>query len=806
MLRSFVLSAVLILPFVAVAPARAQDLGLGVGRDELTAADVNEAIRQGIEYLKRTQKADGSWTEYEGQPGGMTSLTTLALLNCGLGKNDPTVSKALAYLESLPNPESVYAASLRIMVFAAADPKAYRVRISEMANWLVGAQVSEGDTKGGWSYTARPGGRSDNSNTQFAMLALHEAERAGAKVPDHVWQRALNYWTAPGMQKADGSWGYEKGHPSTGSMTCAGIASVIIAQDRLRTGDASILEGGVRCCLPQNDSSEVDRAIQWLANHFSVTVNPNEHSKTYPWLLYYLYGVERVGRMSGQRYFVGRTKGGEPAPHDWYREGAAELVRLQKATLNGSWKGIGLENDPSIGTPLALLFLSKGKRPVVIAKARHSTGVLGDSNGWDRHRRAVQNLTSRIEKQWRRDLSWQTVDLGSATVEDLLETPVLFISGVSSFDLSDKEKQRLKQYVEQGGFLFVEACDGPGCDGEAFDRSFRNVVRELFPESALRRLPPDHAVWYAQETVNPEHLPKDPDFWLWGLDACCRTSIVYSPKSLSCYWELSQPYREASYPKDIANQVEAVVRIGANVVAYATNRELKEKLDRPQITISHDGEKPARGSLVVPKLTHGGGSDDAPNALHNLLAVMQNELQMPVDFQRRMIAPDDKQLYNYPLLFAHGRRSFTWTPAQRQALKDYLDRGGFIFADAICASGPFADSFRSELRAIYPDARWARIPPTHPIFTDDYGGFNLRSVTLRDPQVRDAGDPLSAKPVKTTPLLEGLEVDGRIVAILSPYDISCALEKGTSIECKGYIPADAARIGANVLLYALQQE
>jgi hypothetical protein len=208
----------------------------------------------------------------------------------------------------------------------------------------------------------------------------------------------------------------------------------------------------------------------------------------------------------------------------------------------------------------------------------------------------------------------------------------------------------------------------------------------------------------------------------------------------------------------------------------------------------------------VPKLTHGGGSDDAPNALHNLLAVMQNELQMPVDFQRRMIAPDDKQLYNYPLLFAHGRRSFTWTPAQRQALKDYLDRGGFIFADAICASGPFADSFRSELRAIYPDARWARIPPTHPIFTDDYGGFNLRSVTLRDPQVRDAGDPLSAKPVKTTPLLEGLEVDGRIVAILSPYDISCALEKGTSIECKGYIPADAARIGANVLLYALQQE
>jgi hypothetical protein len=804
------LSLALLLTLVTVVPLSAQQ---PVG--DITAADVNESIRQGIDYLKKIQQADGSWTEYEGQPGGMTALCTLALLNCGLGKDDPAVSKALAYLESLPNPKAVYAASLRIMVFAAADPKAYKVKIDELANWLIGVQVTSDETKGGWSYTDRPG-RSDNSNTQFAMLALHEAERAGVKVPDHVWQKALNYWTSPGMQTADGAWGYEKGFPSTGSMTCAGIASVIIAQDRLHTGDASIVENRVQCCLPQNDTGAVDRGIQWLADHFSVTINPNTLGlrgvgRSQPWLLYYLYGVERVGRMSGRRHFVGRvkdpaTKEMVAAPHDWYREGAAELIRLQKASLNGSWKGIGLENDPTIGTSLALLFLSKGKRPVVIAKARHSTGVLGDSNSWDQHRRAIQHLTSRVERQWKRDLSWQTVDLSGSSVADLLEAPVLFISGTTSLKLSEDERQALKQYVEQGGFLFVEACDGPGCDAAAFDRDFRKLVRELFPESDLRRLPPDHAVWFAQEKVNPEHLPKDPDFWLWGLDACCRTSIVYSPKSLSCYWELSQPYRESNLPEPIKSEVEACVRIGGNVIAYATNRELKEKLDRPQITVSHAGEKPARGSLVVPKLSHGGGSDDAPNALQNLLTVMEKQLEMRVDYQRRLISPDDKELFNHPLLFAHGRRSFTWTPAQRQAMKDYLDRGGFLFGDAICASGPFADSLRAELRAIYPDARWARIPPSHPLFTDEYGGFDLPSVTLRDPQVRDENDPLTAKLVKTTPLLEGLEVEGRLVAILSPYDISCALEKGTSMECKGYTPQDAAKLGVNVLLYALQQE
>ena len=35
------------------------------------------------------------------------------------------------------------------------------------------------------------------------------------------------------------------------------------------------------------------------------------------WPLYYLYGVERAGRLSAQRFF---------GPHDWYREGAAYFV------------------------------------------------------------------------------------------------------------------------------------------------------------------------------------------------------------------------------------------------------------------------------------------------------------------------------------------------------------------------------------------------------------------------------------------------------------------------------------------------
>ena len=97
-----------------------------------------------------------------------------------------------------------------------------------------------------------------------------------------------------------------------------------------------------------------------------------------------------------------------------------------------------------------------------------------------------------------------------------------------------------------------------------------------------------------------KHLPNDPEFWLWGLDACCRTSVVYCPRSLSCYWELAHPYREAEYPKEVKEQIEQVARIGSNVLAYATSRELKEKLDRPQIIVSNPGGRSPRGRSSCP--------------------------------------------------------------------------------------------------------------------------------------------------------------------------------------------------------------
>jgi hypothetical protein len=788
---------------------------------EVTAEQVNAAIENAVAFLEKQQRPDGQWTEYDSEPGGATALCTLALLNAGRTPQHASVKKALAYLERQPEPDHTYNTSLIIMAFVQADAKKYAGMVQRLALGLAARQMRGDDRdKGGWTYRGPVGGSADNSNTQFAMLALHEAEKAGVKIPDQTWQLAYNYWTQGRMQLPTGGYGYQAGHNhATGSMTCAAIASLVIARDRLHTGDAKVVDGKIRCCGDQPEADAIELAMNWMGDYFSVSRNPNHQSGG--WWLYYLYALERVGRMSGQRHFVSLRRGGRDAPvaHDWYREGCEVLLETQDK-FSHSWVGNGIaEGHAEVGTALALLFLSKGRRPVVIGKLQHGMDDGMGTATWDQHRRAVQNLTMRVERQWRRDLSWQTLDFRrravrgaggardavSMTAAELLEAPVLFLSGTKALDFSAEQKRVLKEYLENGGFLFAEACHGNGCDGTAFDRSFRALMIDLFPDSELRRLPPDHAVWYAQEKVDPKHLPGDSEFWLWGLDACCRTSVVYCPRSLSCYWELAHPYREGDYPEAVKSQIEQVARIGSNVLAYATSRELKEKLDRPQIVVSSGSERSPRGALVVPKLSHGGGADDAPAALTNLLLVMEKQLQMRVDLEKRLIGPADAKLLEYPIVFMHGRRAFQFSAAERKALKDYLDRGGFLFADSICANKEFATSLREQLKAMFPEAQLNRIPPSHPLFSEEFHGFNVTNVELRDPQIRAEGDPLSAKLVKTTPVLEGLEVDGRIAVIFSPYDLSCALERGASLDCKGYTAQDAARLGANVLLYALQQ-
>ena len=141
----------------------------------------------------------------------------------------------------------------------------------------------------------------------------------------------------------------------------------------------------------------------------------------------------------------------------------------------------------------------------------------------------------------------------------------------------------------------------------------------------------------------------------------------------------------------------------------------------------------------------------------------------------------------------------------RSQLRDRRGHGGMLLADSICASRAFSESFRREMSAISPDRKLERISVSDSLLSTTYGGSDLRTVSCLDSEATDPGKPLKAAIHKVPPTLEGIKFGGRWGVVFSPYDLSCALEKQNTLECRGYTREDAARIGLNVLLYSLQQ-
>jgi hypothetical protein len=175
-------------------------------QDALEGKQVEKSIEMAIDYLLRHQDNRGEWVEFHGYEGGTCGLCTLALLSAGVSPKDPQIVKALdAIRKRSKEPKKVYVVSLQTMALCAARNRQDLEQIKQHALWLQNAQTASG----GWGYEGNPNGPSDPSNSQFALLALHEAERFDVRIAGQIkestWRKALKYWET--RQNPTGSWG-----------------------------------------------------------------------------------------------------------------------------------------------------------------------------------------------------------------------------------------------------------------------------------------------------------------------------------------------------------------------------------------------------------------------------------------------------------------------------------------------------------------------------------------------------------------------------------------------------------------------
>ena len=614
---------------------------LSAARAEISTAEVRDSISRAIRYLKQGQKNRGNWMPYPAFTGGVTALCTLALIEAGLPPDDPVLSNALRYLRSTQSSSKprTYTIALKIMVYCRVGSPADRAMIRNHVRWLEMHQIRSGKHRGAWGYAS---GGGDPSNTQFAILALHEAALAGFKVKQDTWRNALDYWEQ--TQKRSGAWGYPP-RPGRGSMTCAGIASVVIAARNLAGSNAKIVDGVCECGDPLANKY-IEKGLDWMGRNFSVRHNPVEGRRFGDPLeensLYYLYAMERVGRITAQRFFYGpidkATK--QRRKYDWYREGAAFLLAGQHP--DGHWTGGAYaEENTYIATSFALLFLAKGRRPVLIAKLKRP------GEDWERSPDNLTSLTHYTERKWKMPLTWQVIDVERATADDYAQTPVLFLSGSEPFELTDSQRSELRRYIERGGFLFADGC----CGNEGFDASLRKELKEIFSEAEyqLRPLDPQHPIWSIDEKVDPDQL--DPDGrWLWGINFACKTSVVYCPGNLSCYWELAGVSGGAQHEESVQREIDTCRAIGINVLAYATNRKLKTKDAIPRNLATLQRERALdRGHFAIAKLQHAGGCDAAPRAMTHLMEAVAHSLDIHTADKNAPDFPGRSRTFRLPL-------------------------------------------------------------------------------------------------------------------------------------------------------------
>lgn len=123
----------------------------------LNEAAVEEAVTRGVEFLKATQSAEGTWTDGAGHEVGCTALAGIALIESGARPSDPAIRKAADFVRTkAPALADTYQISLSIIFLdRLKDPKRDDATIQHLAARLIAGQTATG----GWAYSVTGGPR-----------------------------------------------------------------------------------------------------------------------------------------------------------------------------------------------------------------------------------------------------------------------------------------------------------------------------------------------------------------------------------------------------------------------------------------------------------------------------------------------------------------------------------------------------------------------------------------------------------------------------------------------------------------------
>ena len=178
------------------------------------------------------------------------------------------------------------------------------------------------------------------------------------------------------------------------------------------------------------------------------------------------------------------------------------------------------------------LAIAPGKATTVrnIALAR-----INYTGNWDPEPGAWPRMAQLAQAQFHTNLQISDVKIQNL---DPHKTPLAHLTGTTEFTLAPEDVAALKQYLDGGGTLLVDAGGG----SDAFNDSFTKLAAQLFPKDSLDTLPPDNPVITGKITDGTDAstvdfrrntLKKSGPPPLQALQHNGRYVIYYSPLDLS---------------------------------------------------------------------------------------------------------------------------------------------------------------------------------------------------------------------------------------------------------------------------------
>ena len=731
---------------------------------------IDDAITKAKRYLYSQQQPDGQWEpgnarigndhdwkDMQGDTfGGYTALCTYALLASGESPNNPRIKSAVEFLKHA-DIVGTYAVAMRCQVWLLIPHNTDEMKslIRRDADFLFRGinPGKEGvNNKGLWDYLGK-GDRIDHSVSQYGVLGLWACQQTGAvDVGMDRWKLMEEAWRRD--EHPDGGWDYgSMSATETPSMTAAGIATLFITQDYLHTEEGVACNGNVA-------NTWIDRGIAWLDQHYVETGFLNT---------YLMYGIERIGAASGLRFIAG---------HDWYHDFAEQLVQAQQK--EGFWQTSAYAGaQPLDTTAFALLFLARGREPVLMNKLRYRTDTPVTTQpvegNWNERPRDVANLAKFVGRQTERFFNWQIVTLETDPA-DLHEAPILYLSGNEQIKFSDAEIGKIRRFIEQGGMVLGNA----DCGQQLFSTGFQELGKAMFPYE-FRQLPSSHPI-YKHQQFNASRWRTEPR--LIAMSNGVRELMILIPDADAARsWQL---------PGEQGH--EEMFELGTDIFQYSNDRTLHRR--GFNYWVRPDREVKAGRTIGVGRLQLGTDWDPEPGGWRQLAAILHNRDK--VDLKVFKVTAAQGALAGIAVVHLTGTGGFQLDEAAKAELKGFVQNGGTLVLDAAGGSAEFADAAERELKNLFgADAEKGLaqpLPATHPVY--NLPGHKITKFEYRPwTRLRTTG---SLK----EPRVRGIQIGNRTAVFYSREDLSAGLVGEPVDGIIGYTPETATEIMRNILLYA----